>query len=690
MIFEQKLLSDRALIDIISLSKDATAVYTGDDLYINFANNEMLSFWGKDKRIIGMPLETAVPELDGQPFIGLMKNVWRTGETFEAKDMSAELLVDGLMQTFYFDFVYRAILNEDGSTYCILHTATEVSERIRTQERLEQKRLKNQLLNEELAVANDELSALNEEYTALNEQLSMTNTELIAINDELADSNEKLLLARNELQRVNYRLFENESHLRSITQQAPIGLCVLKGPKMLIEMANDIILGIWGRTKQEVLNKPHRLARPEVQGQLINEWLEEVYETGVTKINTEIKVLFYHEGGSREAYVNSVYQPLLDSVGNVTGVIVILEEITEKVKSKLEAQRIQEMFNLAVEAADLGTFDLNPVTGLFTANDVLKDWFGLEPKDEIRLEMATGVIDPADQERIVQEIHEAMKQRSGGNYEVEYTIINPKTKIPRVVRAKGRVLFDPDGEPVRFTGTVQDVTERKLDDNRKDDFIAMVSHELKTPLTSAKGYIQLLNAKAKKEGDQFTCDVLGKTETQVNKMQTLIKSFLDVARLESGKIQLDLQLFNIKELITEVAEESITISLSHQVTVPSCAEVSIVADRDKIGQVITNFMSNAIKYSPEGSKVELNCTIKDGFVVVSVKDEGIGIHPSDHEKLFDRFYRVEGNYSQKVTGFGVGLYLCSEIINHHKGKVWVESAPGEGAVFSFSLPLNSI
>jgi two-component system sensor histidine kinase VicK len=678
---DQNLLSSEALLEVLMLSKSATAIYTTEDLIIQMANDAMIAFWGKDRSVIGMSVKTAIPELAGQPFIDLLRHVWHTGETYSVKDTCAHLKINGKLQTFYFDFEYQAIKKADGETYCILHTTTDVTANVLNSNIISGQSTREREFIEELAVSNQELASSNEKLTSINEEQQ-------AVNEDLLRANEELLLTKNHLLVANNKLLESEHRFRAIVAQAPFGMSVLRGEDMVIEVANNIILNIWGRTAKETINKPHQEARPELRGQSINDWLDEVYRTGIRRVNTEIKVMLYDEiAGTREAIINSVYQPLKDSSGKVTGILLVLEEVTERVMHRREAERIQEMFNRAVKAAELGTFDLNPATGKFTGNNLLKSWFGLQPEDEIDLSKATDGIADEDRERVIREIQNALNPASGGNYDTEYTILNPQTHIPRIVRAKGRVTFDDQQQPVYFNGTLQDITERKLDENRKNDFIAMVSHELKTPLTSTKAYVQMLSAKAAKSGDYFTSGVLDKIDMQVNKMNTLIKGFLDVARIESGKIHLNQQVFGLHELLTEVVEEATLLTHSHDISIHDCEDVMVEADRDKIGQVINNFITNAIKYSPKGKRIVLSCKSDSHTVQISVKDEGIGIKPQDVDKLFERFYRVDSKHTKTISGFGIGLYLCAEIIRRHNGKIWVESETGHGSTFSFCLPL---
>lgn len=165
----------------------------------------------------------------------------------------------------------------------------------------------------------------------------------------------------------------------------------------------------------------------------------------------------------------------------------------------------------------------------------------------------------------------------------------------------------------------------------------------------------------------------------------MINGFLNVPRLESGKIQIDKTQFLLDDLVKEMIVEAETILTQHMITFLPCQPVTINADRDKIGNVIFNLLSNAIKYSPNNNTVEVKCEVTGSDVQVSVKDKGIGIDPENIGKLFERYFRVKGDDS--ISGFGIGLYLSAEIIERHQGRIWVESELGKGSTFFFSLPM---
>lgn len=250
----------------------------------------------------------------------------------------------------------------------------------------------------------------------------------------------------------------------------------------------------------------------------------------------------------------------------------------------------------------------------------------------------------------------------------------------------GRVTEDDNGELDSFSGIVMDITEGKEDDQRKNDFIAMVSHELKTPLTSLNGFLQVLEMKARKTEDSLSQAILEKGRKQVSKMTTMINGFLNVSRLEAGKIHIDKQRFDMKDLVKEIEEETIPANTTHHIIFEPVLTTWVEGDRDKIGQVITNFISNAMKYSARDTTILITCVAWENCAKVSVRDEGMGIAEKDQGKLFERYYRVEGKDMAGVSGFGIGLYLCSEIIQRHRGNIWVESIPKKGSTFSFSVP----
>ena len=192
---------------------------------------------------------------------------------------------------------------------------------------------------------------------------------------------------------------------------------------------------------------------------------------------------------------------------------------------------------------------------------------------------------------------------------------------------------------------------------------------------------------SKQETDSERTLMLDKAHKQVKKMTSMINGFLNVSRLESGKIHLNVSDFDLVQLISDVIGELALTITSHAIIFENDKKIMVRADKEKIESVIVNLLNNAIKYSPSAKNVMINCSIENDIVTVSVKDKGIGIFPGDLEKLFERFYRGENSNNNTISGFGIGLYLSAEIIRRHSGQIWAESEFGKGATFYFTIPL---
>jgi signal transduction histidine kinase len=222
---------------------------------------------------------------------------------------------------------------------------------------------------------------------------------------------------------------------------------------------------------------------------------------------------------------------------------------------------------------------------------------------------------------------------------------------------------------------------------KKDEFIGIASHELKTPLTSAKGFLELLNNNDALDPQTklFVQKALGST----NKLQDLIYDLLDVSKIQAGQLQLDIKEFDIDKLIDEcIHEVQISTSAHNIIKEGGMVNSVIFADRNRIEQVVLNLLSNAVKYSPKGGRIIVHASRTNSKIIVSVKDFGIGLPMSELEKIFDRFYRSKQKESG-AAGFGLGLYICAQIIKRHNGKIWVESEAGNGSTFYFELPIKA-
>jgi PAS domain S-box-containing protein len=263
-------------------------------------------------------------------------------------------------------------------------------------------------------------------------------------------------------------------------------------------------------------------------------------------------------------------------------------------------------------------------------------------------------------------------------------------------------LFFGHPEPDKFTKEHEDIVtsiagqaaigidnailyeEVKKLNEKKDEFIGLASHELKTPLTSISGYLQIINRLNNNDNTQKFVD---KTILQVKKLSSLVSDLLDVSKIEAGKLQLTKEEFDIRAVVDNAMELIYYSNGNYQISLETDIDSLIMnGDPDRIEQVLINLLNNAIKYSPGNNKVELSLSRTDSEVKIGVKDFGIGIAPDKLTKIFSRFYRIEGS-NHTISGLGIGLYLSYEIITRHHGKLWVESEVEKGSTFWLTLPL---
>lgn len=276
--------------------------------------------------------------------------------------------------------------------------------------------------------------------------------------------------------------------------------------------------------------------------------------------------------------------------------------------------------------------------------------------------------------------------RGEANPQVTLRYVHKDTQAVHWALIKSTAIFDNEHRPSLVISIIQDITQFKELEQRKDMFISIASHELKTPITSLQGYIEILHRMFEKEGRDELVRRIAQMQRQVHNLTALIADLLDLSKIQSGKLELALAPFDFDALVYDVVETLQHTTATHTIFIKGALKQEIVADRDRLEQVFINLLSNAIKYSPKADRVDVEVTSEQDRVVVRVRDYGIGIPPPEREKIFERFYRVTNAKTPHFSGLGMGLYIAHEIIQRHKGEIGVESTEGEGSTFYVSLP----
>ena len=215
----------------------------------------------------------------------------------------------------------------------------------------------------------------------------------------------------------------------------------------------------------------------------------------------------------------------------------------------------------------------------------------------------------------------------------------------------------------------------------------MARHELKTPVTSLKGFTQLLQRRFKNRDDEEALRFVTRMNGQIDKLTTLISDMLDLSKMQNGQLEYRMDTFDLAGLVQEIVENVQGTTQTHSIILENIVTALVYGDRDRIGQVLINLLTIAVKYSKDADRIIVRMETLEGKALVSVQDFGIGISEAYQEKIFDQFYQVGEPAERTYPGLGIGLYIARKIIERHQGRLWVQSRKCEGATCSFQLPL---
>lgn len=453
----------------------------------------------------------------------------------------------------------------------------------------------------------------------------------------------------------------------------------------LLENSNDAILEVdlernivgwnpaaeklYGYKKREILGKAADILIPENKRKEILEAFKRLAK-GYPVRNFETERI---RKDGKIINVSLTISPIRDDKGKIIGHLTIYRDVTKhrKLEEKLKA------FAKAMDEAPDGIQIVDSSGKITYSNKAVERIYGFKPR-ELRgkhvntmnadPKFASLVIIPAIKKFGRWEGELIVKKKGGGTFPIWLT-----TSL--VKNAKGK--------PLAMVGVIRDITERKKLDELKTEFLSAAAHELKTPITTLKLIVGSHISKHKKLGkDKINLSELVLIDQELNRLNLLINDLLDDARIESGKFSMHFETVNLKGLIFNVIKKMRIISRRHRIIFHRSPSINVVADRNRIEQVLINLISNAMKYSRDGSKIEIGLGEDKNRAKVYVKDYGEGIPKEKIPLIFDRFYQVK---EYRARGFGLGLYISRQIINAHKGKIWVKSKPSHGSTFYFTL-----
>ncbi|RSZ56223.1 PAS domain S-box protein [Massilia atriviolacea] len=362
----------------------------------------------------------------------------------------------------------------------------------------------------------------------------------------------------------------------------------------------------------------------------------------------------------------------------------------------------EQLLRLALDAADVGEWDVDMRSETMFWPPRVKAMFGISAHSPVTLADFYEGVHPDDRERTLASFASTANPGLRIQYESEYRTIGKEDGVIRWVAAKGRGLFDESGECIRIMGTAIDITRRKADeeklreseerlrqaDRRKDEFLAMLAHELRNPLAPISAAAELLQmARLDDERVRRTSQVIGR---QVRHMTSLVDDLLDVSRVTRGMVELDNTPLDAHHIVADAVEQATPLirARRHHLELHLTPEGAMMqGDRKRLVQVLANVLNNAAKYTPEGGNIRLRTDVRDAQVLIEVADDGIGMAPELVARAFDLFAQAERSSDRSSGGLGLGLALVRSLVELHHGTVTCESAgPGQGSRFTVCLP----
>ncbi|WP_158858969.1 PAS domain-containing sensor histidine kinase [Lunatibacter salilacus] len=729
----------RTTVGILLNSKSPMFLWWSDELtcLYNDAYRPSLGKDGKHPSILGMPGKEAWPEI-WHIIDPLISKVVEQGESFWYEDLLVPILRNGRLEDVYWTFSYSPVHNDTGNVTGVLVICTETTEKVITSRKIE----------------------------------------------------------------------ESDQRFRNTMKQAPVGITILRGPQYIVEMANDAYLQLIDKTETEFTGNPLFDTLPEVE-ETVHSLLDSVLSTGIAYHGNELPVPIKRYGKRDIFHFDFIYYPLKEG-GKITGVIVVVTDVTEKVETRKKIEEDKRLYETITQNTPdlIYAFDLNY---RFTyANEALLKMWGRMREDSIGKGMLELGYEPWHAEMHEREIDQVIATKKSIRGEVSFPhalmgirmydyiftpVINEKGEVEAVTgttrdisdiknaqnelkksEEQFRLLADSmpqhiwtsdtdgnlnyfnqsvfdysgltpeqvykdgwlqivhpddrdknievwlnaistgndflfehrfrrhDGEyrwqlsraiPQRdsngkiqmWVGTSTEIQEQKIREEKKDEFISIASHEMKTPLTTAKAYLQMLELLLDEDNEEANL-YAKKASQSVNRLNELIGELLDVSKIQLGKLNYNITTFDFNDMIDTTVENIQLTSTTHTIVKTGKVDKKVTGDRDRLQQVVINLLTNAIKYSPHSEKVYINVDQKLDKINVSVKDTGIGIAQHSLDKVFDKYHRVE-EHAVQFQGLGIGLFVSYEIIQRHHGKLWAESELGEGSTFYFTLPVTN-
>ncbi len=477
------------------------------------------------------------------------------------------------------------------------------------------------------------------------------------------------------------KIEESEIRYDNLIQSSPFAIGLLHGKDLIITAVNKAMINFLGKGS-DIIGKSYFELMPELADQGYREVFNEVYATGKSFNAVETAVNILRNGKMDTQYYNFLLFPQPNINNEIDSMGIIASEVTETAVFHQQLKESEEQFRQTADLLPDKVFKADANGKFFYLNKAWEKTTGLA-LEELKNTGWLKTVHPDDLEKVKKHLGHTLE--SGNDCELQFRIAD-KAGNYRWHLCRAMTLKEDDEKIKMWIGAITDIQEQKRKEEEKSEFISIASHELKTPLTASKLYINLLEEGLSQEENSNHLLFAQKAAKSIERLELLIKELLDLQKIQHGKLDLNITTFDFNEMLDGAIEDVRLSAPNFSILKTGHISLPFRGDRDRLQQVMINLLTNAVKYSPESDKIFITAMDENGMIKVAVKDEGIGIQKENLKKIFDLYYR-EAKRFHSFQGFGIGLSISSEIIKRHNGEIWAESEPGKGSTFYFTIPM---
>jgi PAS domain S-box-containing protein len=738
----------------------------GDDYVLEMVNDEGYAFWGKGPEILGKPILQGLPELEGQGIIELFDQVRNSGQPYTANEVPVSSFVNGRHEQHYFNLVYQPYFSKDSAEATGVFTISfDVTEQVKARQKALESEEKYRNLFESmdqgyctLEIIFDGDRCVDYRYLETNpsfeRHLGMTNAlgktireiapdiepkwfefyggvaltgKAIRIEEEskafnkwfevyairLGSADERKVgvfftdvTARKKAEEA---IRQSENNLRNTILQAPLAMAILRGPSFIIDIANDSMYELWGRSKEELLNKSIFEGLPEVRHQGYEELLTGVFTTGERFSAQGIPVTLPRSGGIETVYMNLVYEAFREANGTISGVIAVAIDVTEQVVARMKIEESNKDFQFVTDFMPQMIWVTRPDGFHYYYNKQWYDYTGLT-YGETQGEGWNAVFHPDDQERAWKLWRHSLA--TGAPYEIEYRCRRYDGAY-RWVLGRALPLKDDAGNILKWFGTCTDIHDQKMEaqllEQKVEDrtqALQVANEELKRSNANLEEFAFAASHDLKEPVRKihfFTNHLRGQLSARLTESEILSFSRIENAAQRMGHLIDDLLLYShvshrphateavdLNEKVQRVLED-LEVDIQEKKALIHVSKLPVVKGyRRQLQQLFQNLLSNALKYSKSDEPPQIYITASvvtengQAYNAITVRDNGIGFEQQYAEKIFQMFSRLHGKGA--YSGTGVGLSIVKRVVQNHSGFIRVESIVNEGSVFKVYLP----